>query len=373
MAAARPVLSAAATRGLRIRAQGLVGQRATTVPAAVRRVLGLQAQDTKAARLSVRVRTEGLDAAAVTAACNEDRSVVRTWGMRGTLHMMAAEDVGWVLGVLGPRFTRAARGRRQQLGLDDKVITRGMKVLNAVLAETGPLTRAEVLTRLARHGVELDPRSQALAHLLAYAGMTGLVCRGPDVAADEPTYVLVCDWVGEQRPWDPDEALAELARRYVIGHGPVTAEDFAAWSGLPLGTSRQGFAFIAGELAEVEAAGARAWVSANTPLDARPDPSSRVRLLGPFDTYLLAYRTRALAADPRVDHRIRGGGWIHAVVLVDGRAVGTWRLAQVRRGMLVSVRPFGRLAKRVLPGLRAEVKDLGRFLGADAGLSVEDV
>lgn len=199
------------------------------------------------------------------------------------------------------------------------------------------------------------------------------MCRGPEVAADEPTYVLVRDWVGEQRPWDPDEALAELARRYVIGHGPATAEDFAAWSGLPLRTARQGFAFVADELVEVEAAGERAWVAANTPLDARPDPSSPVRMLGPFDTYLLAYRTRTLVADPRVDHWIRGGGWIHAVVLVDGRAVGTWRHSHVRRGLLVSVRPFGRLAKRVLPGLRAEVKDLGRFLGVDVTLSIEDV
>ncbi len=159
LATAQGLLSAAATRGLRIRAQGLVGERATAVPAAVRRVVGLQAQDGKAARLSVRVRTEGLDAAAVTAACNEDRSVVRTWGMRGTLHMVAAEDVGWMLGVLGPRFARAARGRRHQLGLDDRVTARGMKALSAVLAETGPLTRAEALTRLARHGVELDPTS----------------------------------------------------------------------------------------------------------------------------------------------------------------------------------------------------------------------
>jgi hypothetical protein len=365
-------LSEDQVRLLRLRAQQLTGERPGDVHEVVRVMGGIQAQDTAASRLAVRPRGAGLDAAAVRGACNRERSVVRTWAMRGTLHMVTAEDVGWLVALLGPVFAAANRRRRLQLGLDDDACERGLRAIGKVLGADGPLPRGELVRRLAGEGVAVDPRSQAPAHLVGYAAMRGLVCRGPDLDDDEPTYVLLDDWVGgRRRALDPEAALAELTRRYLGAHGPATPADLAAWAGIAAGRARRGFELVAGELVEVEAAGAAAWTlaGARVPRPGRGGPS--VRLLYRFDDYLLGWRGRDLVLTPRFARRIQaGGGWIHPAVLVDGRVVGTWRLAAKAGGRLtVAVEPFEPL-DAALPGLEAEAADLGRFLGAAATLTV---
>jgi winged helix DNA-binding protein len=375
-------------RRLRMRSQRLTGRRPRDVHELVRAVGGLQAQDTRASRLAARPRGSGLDVAAVALACNQERSVVRTWAMRGTLHMVAAQDAGWLVRLLGPVFAAGNRRRRLQLGLDQDVCERALQALPEVLGG-GPLPRAELVAGLAAMGIGIDPRGQAPAHLVAYAAMRGLVCRGPDLAGDEPSYVLLDDWVGGGRPgnsgWDPERAMAELTRRYLAGHGPAGPEDFAAWSGLPVGPARRGFQLVAGELVEVEAGGRRMWLPARAPV-VPPGATRRpvVRLLPRFDDYLLGWRGRELVLHSRFARRIQaGGGWIHAAVVVDGRVVGTWRSRRsptsrrpgpeapgLRDRLAVLVEPFERLDPEALGGLEAEAADVGRFLGAEATLTV---
>jgi hypothetical protein len=366
-------LSEDQVRLLRLRAQLLAGKRPGDVHEVVRVMGGIQAQDTAAARLAVRPRGAGLDAAAVRDACNRERSVVRTWAMRGTLHMVAAEDARWLVALLGPGFAAANRRRRLELGLDDDTCERGLRAIGKVLGANGPLPRGELVARLAGEGVAVDPRGQAPAHLVGYAAMQGLVCRGPDLDGDEPSYVLLDDWVGDRHPaLDPEAALAELTRRYLGAHGPATPADLAAWAGIAAGRARRGFELVAGELAEVEAAGAPAWTLGGTraPRPGRGGPT--VRLLGRFDDYLLGWRGRDLVLSPRFARRIHaGGGWIHPAVVVDGRVKGTWRRLAAKSGghVTVAVEPFEPL-DGALPGLEAEAADLGRFLGATATLSV---
>jgi hypothetical protein len=365
-------LSEHQARLLRLRSQRLTGNRPRDVHELVRVMGGIQAQDTAASRLAVRPRGAGLDARAVRDACNRERSLVRTWAMRGTLHMVTAEDVGWLVALLGPVFATANRRRRLQLGLDEDTCARGLRAIGKVLAADGPLPRGELVSRLAGEGVVVDPRSQAPAHLVAYAAMQGLVCRGPDLDNDEPTYVLLDDWVGNgSSSLDPEAALAELTRRYLGAHAPATPADLAAWAGIAAGRARRGFELVAGELVEVEAAGAPAWTltGATLPRPGRGRPC--VRLLYRFDDYLLGWRGRDLVLASRFARRIHaGGGWIHPAVLVDGRVVGTWRLAPGAGDRLtVAVEPFEPL-DGALSRLEDEAADLGRFLGATATLSV---
>jgi winged helix DNA-binding protein len=367
-----PRLGADELRRLRLRAQRLAGPRPGEVAGVVRAVGGLQAQDTPASRLAVRPRSRGPDEAAVRRACNQDRSVVRTWAMRGTLHMVAAEDAGWLVALLGPVFAAADRRRRLQLGLDDDLCERALAALRAVLA-AGPRSRADLVRGLAAEGVRIDPSGQAPAHLVGYAALRGLVCRGPDLDGDQASYVLLEDWVGAGRApaLGPDDALAELARRYLGGHGPAGPEDLAAWSGLPVGRARRAFELVAGELWELEAGGRRLWVPAGAPAagDGPDDPV--VRLLGRFDDYLLGWRGRDLVLDPRFARRVAAGGWVHPVVVVDGRVAGTWRARRTGGRLEVTVEPFtGRLPRGTGPGLEAEAADLGRFLGVETRLEV---
>jgi hypothetical protein len=373
-----------------MRAQRLTGGRPRDVAGVVRAVLGLQAQDTPASRLAVRPRSTGLDQAAVRRACNQDRSVVRTWAMRGTLHLVAAEDAGWLVALLGPVFAAAGRRRRLQLGLDDGLCERALEALPAVLA-AGPLPRDDLVRGLAAEGIKVDPSGQAPAHLVGYAALRGLVCRGPDLDGDQASYVLLEDWVaparggpGDRRggppvdravgrALDPDDALAELARRYLAGHGPAGPEDLAAWSGLPAGRARRAFELVAGELREVEGDGRRLWAPAGaaTPRSRAGEPV--VRLLGRFDDYLLGWRDRDLVLDPRFARQIQaGGGWIHPALVVDGRVAGSWRARQAGGRLDVTVAPFsGRLPRGTRPALEAEAADLGRFLGVETRLGLD--
>jgi winged helix DNA-binding protein len=388
-----------------MRAQRLAGRRPRDAAEAVRAVGGLQAQDPPASRLAVRPRSTGLDEAAVRRACNQDRSVVRTWVMRGTLHLVAAEDVGWLVGLLGPVFAAADRRRRLQLGLDDGLCERALEALPAVLA-AGPLSRADLVRGLAAEGVRVEPDGQAPAHLVGYAAMRGLVCRGPDLDGDQASYVLLQDWVGTGRrgpgdrrggppvdrggpgdrrggppvdrggPGDRalglDDALAELARRYLGGHGPAAPEDLAAWSGLPVGRARRAFELVAGELQAVEWDGRRLWsvVGAGTAGTRAGEPV--VRLLGRFDDYLLGWRGRDLVLDARFARRVQAGGWVHPAVVVDGRVAGTWRGRRAGGRLDVTVEPFsGRLPRGTRPALEAEAADLGRFLAVETRLAVD--
>jgi Winged helix DNA-binding domain len=334
-------------------------------------MVGLQAQNAHAARLSVRPRTEGIDAARVTRAYNEERTVVRTWAMRGTLHMVAAEDVGWIVALLGPIFAGANRRRRLQLGLDDEVCRRAVPMLRRIVAADGPLTRAGLVRRLAAKGVSLDPKTQAPPHLIGYAAMQGVICRGPDGEKDEPTYVLVEDWAGRQLELGPEESLAGLARRYIASHGPVGAHDFARWSGLPAGQAKKGFELVAGELQEVRAAGEPAWVAASS--TSPPRVSRSVQLIAHFDEYLLGYRSRDLILSPKFAKRIQaGGGFVQPAVLVDGYVAGTWRQQRKKDRLVVEVQPFEPLPDVILPALEADAADIGRFLSTDIELRLAE-
>ncbi len=361
-------LTSSRVRALRMRAQGLAESRAQSVPDAVRTVCALQAQDTRAARLAVRCRSLGLSASAVDHACGEERSVVRTWLMRGTLHMVAAEDVGWMVALLGAKFAAADRGRRLELGLDEATCERALSAIRDVLSSRGPLTRPELVAEVRVRGIAVDSGGQAGAHLVAYAAMRGLTCRGPERGHDEPTYVLLADWVGAQTEREPEAALAELARRYLSGHSPATPADFAAWAGIGAMQARAGFRLIGSQLVEVDAAGEPAWMLAPATIaDDLAAPS--VRLLPAFDAYLLGYASRELAVPAQFARRIQaGGGWIHPVVVADGLAVSTWRLRRHGQRLIVQVESFEGLPDGVSSALDAEVADVGRFLTADAVL-----
>jgi hypothetical protein len=343
---------------------------ARDVVTAARRSAALQAQDLAATRLQVRPRTHALTADDVTRAC-EAGDVVRTWLMRGTLHLVPAADVAWLVRLLGPVTGRRYRRRRESLGLDDVLCRRALAALPEVLAE-GPLTRAAIVTALAAHGVRLPPERQAPAHLLLLAATRGLVCRGPD-AGPEPTYVLLERWVPTTAGPEGPDALAELARRHLAAYAPATAQDLATWAGIALGAARQGLAGLGDDVREVATARGRQWVPADPP-EQEPEPVPRTdwRLLPAFDAYLLGYADRDAMLDPGHAARVNaGGGWLHPVVLRGGRVAGTWRLRRRAAGQVAAVELFGGPADAAAAAaLEAEADDVGRFLGTAVALEI---
>ncbi|GAA1993380.1 winged helix DNA-binding domain-containing protein [Catenulispora subtropica] len=317
-------LTAEQVRWLRVRAQGLAGgpHPARTVAEAVRSAAALQAQAAGPARVQVWSRSDGVSPSDVDAAL-AGAAIVRTWLMRGTIHAVAAEDLRPMLAVLGPVNLRNGQRRRDQLGLTAALCDRAVTALPAILGGGRALTRAEIVAAWAEHDVVVDPRTQQPPHLLGFAANSALICRGPDAARDEPTYVLLDEWLPESGSApDRDEALRLLARRYFGSYAPASVADFTTWSGLPAGDAKAAVELIREDLEDVDYDGARLLL----PRGAEPAlPERPCRLLGRFDPYLLGHRSRDLILDPAFAKRVNaGGGMIAQTMMAEGRIVGVW-------------------------------------------------
>jgi hypothetical protein len=285
--------------------------------------------------------------------------------MRGTLHLIAAQDVGWLVPLLAQSSFTAAHRRLRQEGLSGDQADRAVRLVERTLERSGPCTRAEIGQRLARAGIRTQ--GQALIHVIRLAALQGLLCHGPD-REGEPTFVLVRDWIGPAEPMERDRALEELASRYLDAYGPAGPADLAAWSGLPAAGARRGWSSIAGRLAEVDTPTGPLWTPRT---GSRKGPAGVLRLIPGFDPYLLGWRTRDLVVPERRRRDVfPGGGMLRPTLLVDGMASGTWSARRQTGGLLVSVQPFSRPGPEVRRALDEEATDLGRFHKTRAELSV---
>jgi hypothetical protein len=340
----------AAVLAERLTAQLLAGPPARDPVAVAERLLAVQGQDPRGARLAIRARSRALTAADVDRALTEDRTLLITWLNRGTLHLVRSEDYGWLHALTTPPLLTGNARRLGQEGVDPDAAERGVRTVERSLADEGPLTRTQLRDRIDAAGVRT--KGQALVHVLMLASLRGLVVRGP-TAGKEQAYVLVRDWLGEPPAVDRDAARAELARRYLAGHGPASDRDLARWSGLPLRDARAGLGAIAPEL--VERDDGLVDLAARAAAADLPPP----RLLGSFEPLLLGWNSRAPLLGDEESRLVTMNGVFRPFALVRGRVAATWRLS----GSDVELEPFGRIARADAAALEADADDVARYLG----------
>ncbi|MEO6143930.1 MAG: winged helix DNA-binding domain-containing protein [Dermatophilaceae bacterium] len=332
----------------RLAAQLLVGPPADSVVQVVDRLLAVQAQDLRAARLAVRSRTSGLTASDVDRELN-NRTLVVAWLNRGTLHLVRPQDYWWLQRLTTPQLATGNAKRLEQEGVSPSQADRGVAVIEAAIAANGPMTRAQ-LREIVR-AADVPVAGQALVHILFLSALRGLTVRGP-VIGREQGFVLVRDWLRDPpKATDRDTALSELARRFLAGHGPAGERDLAKWAGITLGDARRGLRAAGSDLEERP--------GGLVDLAARPAPSRRRRpkLLGGFDPLLHGWvdREPVLAGNQTI---VTMNGIFKPFALVGGRAVATWRMP----GGRVRLEPFGNLSATVLADLGREARDVERFL-----------
>jgi hypothetical protein len=332
----------------RCAAQLLSGEPAGSVEEVTGRLLAVQAQDPRGARLTVRSRSAGLSASDVDSALAR-RSVVVSWLNRGTLHLVRSEDYWWLHPLTTPQMLAGNSRRLAQEGVPPDDAERAVTAVQTALAADGPLTRSQLRQRVAATGVRTE--GQALVHILALASIRGMIVRGP-LAGREQAFVLTRDWLGAPpAPVDREAALGELARRYLAGHAPAADQDLARWAGIGLRDARLG-------LARCDAA-QRTDGLAELPGSARraAAPLPPPRLLGAFDPLLLGWASRDPIVGP---HRqiVTVNGLFRPFALADGRAVATWSYANGR----VSVAPFAPLDAGIQAVLDTDADDVQRFL-----------
>ncbi|MEU7803181.1 winged helix DNA-binding domain-containing protein [Micromonospora arborensis] len=326
----------------------------------------MQAQDLASGLWSLGARLPGRTIVDVQAAL-ERREALRTWPMRGTVHLIPPADARWMLELTDVRSLAGAATRRSQLGLTDADADRAVDVLGAALVGGGRLTRGECLAALRASGLGTD--GQRGYHLLWYASVRGVTCVAPNVGTEQ-TFALLDEWAPEQRHLDRDEALALLAYRYARGHGPVTAREFAGWSGLTLTDARRGLAAADGlrtvrvddepmhvdaALADIAVAGARASLD-------------DVLALPGFDEYLLGYRDRTLMLDPAHQAAVVPGnnGIFQATVVRAGRVVGVWKRKIGRTAVTVTIQPLTTLDAATRALVERALGRYADFLGLPA-------
>jgi len=340
----------------RFTAQLLAGEPARSPVEVAGRLLAVQGQDARGARLAVRARTTGLTAADVDRALTDDRALLITWLNRGTLHLVRSEDYWWLHALtVRPQLPNIVRRMLASAGLTHADMDKGVAVIEAALTTDGPLTRIQLREIIA--SAALPAQDNVALHLIALASMQGLAVRGPMIGVQH-AYVLSADWLGKPpRELDRDVALAELARRYLAGHGPAGDRDLAKWAGLPLGEVRRGLGAIASELRD--RADGLAELAASPQQEARmPAP----RLLGAYDPVLLGWASREalLGGHQRI---VTVNGLFRPFALVDGKAAGTWAWT----GGQVALDRFGELPAGAEAALAAEARDVQRFLAGGAG------
>ena len=297
----------------------------------------MQAQDYAQSLWAVGARLPGSTAATVARALAEGR-IVRTWLLRGTLHLAAAADVRWLLDLVAPRLIRACAAQYRQRELDAATFARGFAVLEHLLTGQPPQPRRALAEALQQAGIRTN--EQRLYSLLQRAVLEKLICPAGRLGA-EPTYTLLDSWLAPAtKPFDHTEAVAELARRYFRSHGPATLADFAWWAGLPLGPARQGLEAAQPALQSALLAGQTYWWPAGSEGAA---VAHVPRLLAGFDEYLIAYQDRRLLLDPTYAGQvITSNGIFRPILVVAGRVAGTWQ-RRTGKGGGVELRPFGAL------------------------------
>ncbi|MEA4906778.1 MAG: winged helix DNA-binding domain-containing protein [Anaerolineaceae bacterium] len=323
-------------RRLRLCDQSLSTPLAGSPGELVHRLVAMQAQDYLGALWAVGVRLENTTQASVTQAL-QDHTILRTWALRGTLHLVSPEDIRWLLALVRPRQITVNARRYGQLELDEATLNRASQILYTALQGVESLPRPALLEHLERHGI--STAGQRGVFMLQRASLEGLICQ--DVTRRGVSTFLALDKVpsASQAAFPPEEAAARLARRYFTTHGPATLPDFAWWSGLPAAVAREALASVASRLTTWAHSGQTYYLSSEVGgTTAFPAPTAH--LLPAFDEFLLSYTERSASLEPRYSMKINLGNGLSPILVLDGQVRGLWKRQLHKEAVSITLAPF---------------------------------
>lgn len=324
---------------------------------AVAHLCAVQAQDERWTPWTVGLRASGLRHTDVDDALLDHR-LVRTWLLRGTLHLVAQDDLGWLRRLVAPRVIDKNASRYRQLDLDERTLELGANHLAGALQD-GPQPRATLARVL--EGAGLNPAGQRLPYLLQYAALTARLVCWP-AAGREPVYAPAPAAPTDEPTLDRSDLLTRLARRYLTGHGPASAEDLAWWSGFPLQAARHAL----NSLPELHTFRWKGRDLVTIDPDPAHEPQQSAHLLPPFDEYLLGYRDRAPVIPAEHATRFhRAGGMPRRALLLNGAVAGTWTTTGTARRQRLEVAAYEALTRNERGLAETAATSLRRFYGDD--------
>ncbi|MEO8622000.1 MAG: winged helix DNA-binding domain-containing protein [bacterium] len=354
--------------GLRLRAQRVANPASTTPEAIVTHLGAVQAQDYPGALWSIALRLPHANRNDVERAIHE-RTIVRTWPMRGTLHFVPAIDARWMLESMASRIIKGAAGRHRQLELDEAAFRRSRILVAKALTKKPIQTRSELFAVLNAGGVSTE--GQRGIHILRQLCMECMLCQGPH-AEKQPTFVLFDEWIRTSRVRDRDDALCTLAERFFVSHGPATIRDFVWWTGLKVSDARIGLHLAHSSLECLKTNEAEYWMANTRPTADAAEP--RAHMLPGFDEFLLGYTDRSAALASLHAHRIvpGGNGVFYPTLVLDGRVCGTWRRTLRAKSVVLEATPFTRLKSADRKAFAIPAERYAEYLGSPVTIAWAD-
>lgn len=349
----------------RMQCQKLEQTTSARVDRIVYHLAGVQAQDLRWTPWTVGARSRDCTASDLADAI-KDRHIVKSWLFRGTLHLVAKQDLLWMTDLIAPVIIKRNARRYRQLDLDQDDFVRAERLLSSALSRTPMLSRNQIGELFEGHGLSAD--GQRLPYLLQRASLDGVLCHGPE-AGREATFVLRDTVAAPSVSANSrSTSVRRLAQRYFAGHSPASKTDFGWWSGLPAAEVTVAVAELADEQALV----------LDGPGELYSVPGEKVRvapdsfiLLGPFDEYLVGYKDRALVLDSAWTRLVNaGGGMIKPTIVHNGIVKGIWSYRDTRAALVVSLQPFEDIPQLPRGGIDKAVSRLSQFLERD--VQIED-
>ena len=338
-------LPAAKVAAWRLTRQRLAGNPAKDAATVARDLVGVQAQVLSSAALSIALRSGGHVEA--TSEGLAKRRLLRLWAHRGTLHIFAADDVPTIVAVRRPMEPWRRPAWLRYFGVTETQMEQAIEAVGEILDDGVARTRAEMAAVMeAEHGKAFaDLVRGSWGSFLKQAGSRGYVAQAW-TGDSSVAFVRPDRWLNDWRVEDPATATREVVLRYFAAYGPATPRELNRWAGLTGSGLKPALQDIGDELTEVEVDGERGLVkTADLPEieAAKPLPDGGVRLLGPFDPFIVGAGLRGrLIPAAQLSRVSRTAGWISPVVLIDGAVAGVWSSAREGTRLRITIDPFGR-------------------------------
>jgi hypothetical protein len=317
----------------------------------------MQAQDLGMSKWAIGIRAPGITEEDVNAAMDRG-DILRTHVLRPTWHLVAKDDIRWMLELTAPRIKRMLLTHGVQRGLDERTFKRSNRVIEKALTPGKHLTRSELQITLEKTKLPTD--DNRLSNLLMYAELDGIICSGA-AQGKRTTHALLEERAPKKEKIGRDEALERLATRYFTSHGPATLKDFIWWSGLTVTDAKRGMDAARTNFKE-ERIGESVYLLPRS-LQAVRSTQTSVHLLPAFDEFIIGYADRSAVLDP-VDQRrvLSSNGIFYPALVRDGRAIGLWRRLTGPHHVDVEVQPFKKIGKAEVQLINKAASVLGGFL-----------
>jgi hypothetical protein len=327
-------------------------------PAEVVRWMGaVQAQDFLGSLWAIGCRMQDATEEVVEQAIVE-RTILRTWPMRGTVHFVPAEDARWMLDLMTPRVIARSQYYYRQAGLDEAIFARSRDLFIRALAGGKQLTRGNLYELLEAEGIA-TANSRGL-FIIGNLSQTGLICFGAR-QGKQPTFTLLDEWVPNMRTLTREEALAEMALRYFRSHGPATIHDFVWWTGLLMTDARAELDAVKSHLIEDTIDGKTYWWAES--VVSAPVSSPALHLLPAFDEYMVSYEDRSASLDPQHEKLLASENHLSSIIVIDGQVVGNWKRTFKKGAVVIETTPARTLTPAERDLFEAAAQRYGEFLG----------